>query len=95
MGVVELINSDRTNYSEIGLVCLDITDRLRDGSISGIHFVPRAANNVAHRLAKLALSADHDRFWVESYPDCVSHYIQEDLPGRSLVSSGFSIKSFP
>ncbi|KAK2654924.1 hypothetical protein Ddye_007976 [Dipteronia dyeriana] len=78
-GVVELINSGRKNYSEIGLVCLDITDRLRDGSISGIQFVARAAINVAHTLAKLALSVDHDRFWVESYPDCVSHCIQEDL----------------
>ncbi|KAK2664867.1 hypothetical protein Ddye_003441 [Dipteronia dyeriana] len=80
-GVVELINSSRKNYSEIGLVCLDITDRLRDGSISGIQFVARAANNVAHTLANLALSVDHDRFWVESYPDCVSHCIHEDLPG--------------
>ncbi|KAK2657966.1 hypothetical protein Ddye_011018 [Dipteronia dyeriana] len=79
-GVVELINSGRKNYSKIGLGCLDITDRLRDGSISGIQFVARAANNVAHTLAKLALSVDHDRFWVESYPDCVSHRIQKDLP---------------
>ncbi|KAK2656774.1 hypothetical protein Ddye_009826 [Dipteronia dyeriana] len=79
--VVELIHFGRKNYSEIGLVCLDITERLRDGSISGIQFVARAANNVAHTIVKLALSVDHDRFWVESYPDCVSHCIQEDLPG--------------
>ncbi|KAK2659191.1 hypothetical protein Ddye_005724 [Dipteronia dyeriana] len=80
-GVVELINSGSMNFTEIGLVCSDIVSRLRNGLITRVFYVPRNANTVAHSLAKLAITVDNDRFWVVSFPDCVRHCIQDDLPG--------------
>ncbi|KAK2653789.1 hypothetical protein Ddye_013645 [Dipteronia dyeriana] len=80
-GVVKLINSGKTIFTEISLVCSDTVSRLSDGSISRVYYVPRRTNIVAHSLAKLAITVDYDRFWVESFPDCVRHCIHDDLPG--------------
>ncbi|KAK1581615.1 hypothetical protein Q3G72_007412 [Acer saccharum] len=69
--VVNLINSDISVSSDIGLVIYDIRDCMRHVRIESILFVPRTVNVVAHNLAKYALLNLGSQFWLDSYPPCV------------------------
>ncbi|KAK2658007.1 hypothetical protein Ddye_011059 [Dipteronia dyeriana] len=39
------------------------------------------ANLIAHGLAKMALSIDEDKFWLECIPPCVEMLVMGDIPG--------------
>ena len=54
--MVDLVNSGGKSNADIGVILDDIVSLSRNFQIS-ISFVPRAANNAAHLLAKLALSS--------------------------------------
>ncbi|KAK3194956.1 hypothetical protein Dsin_026266 [Dipteronia sinensis] len=42
---------------------------------AAVAFVPGSANQVAHGLAKYALSCNEDRYWLEEVPICVSKLV--------------------
>ncbi|KAI9173887.1 hypothetical protein LWI28_022107 [Acer negundo] len=50
--------------TDVGLVVSDIQHYLCCGSVISVHHVSRQANCVAHSLAKMALAAADDRFWI-------------------------------
>ncbi|TXG73320.1 hypothetical protein EZV62_001899 [Acer yangbiense] len=66
--VVNLINSDISVSSDIGLIIYDIRDCMRRVGIESISFVPMTTNVVAHNLAKYALLNIGSQLWLESYP---------------------------
>ncbi|KAK2665099.1 hypothetical protein Ddye_003673 [Dipteronia dyeriana] len=80
LGVFDLINSKYTNWIELGLVCIDIATRFREGVVAGVRHVPRQANMVAHNLATMTMTIDMDRFWLEDISSCVDNCILEDFP---------------
>ncbi|KAK3218996.1 hypothetical protein Dsin_012966 [Dipteronia sinensis] len=71
LAVVNLINAGDQIHAEIGLVVCDIRNLLKSIECGQVVFVFRMVNVVAHLLAKLALSLDEGRFWIEEYPLCV------------------------
>ena len=42
-------------------------------------FISRQGNKVAHTLAKLAFSCDHDCFWLEDFPSSVAPFVVADM----------------
>ena len=60
---------------EVGVVVNDILLFLSQYNFVSINFVPRLANNVAHDLAKLALSYMGEFFWLEECPLCVESLV--------------------
>ncbi|KAK3188891.1 hypothetical protein Dsin_028452 [Dipteronia sinensis] len=76
--IVNLINSDDTPLSEVGLIVNDINRFLGSNQGCSISFVPRTANRAAHGLAKFSLSANFDNFWMEEVLPCVAPHVHED-----------------
>lgn len=42
-------------------------------------YCPRQGNMGAHTLAKLALSLDENRFWLEEYPSCIQPFVSAEF----------------
>ena len=80
LGVVNLVNSDGIILADIGLVIQYIQTRIKRGLVKWVRFVPRKANVVAHNLAKLVLSINQNRIWLECFPPCVELCLLEDCP---------------
>ncbi|KAK2642672.1 hypothetical protein Ddye_024435 [Dipteronia dyeriana] len=80
LSMVSHINSGSPNHTKLGFICGDIAKYIQDGVIIVVSFVPQKANVVTHTLAKMALSINHDRFWMETFPSCVERLIVEDYP---------------
>ncbi|KAK2656680.1 hypothetical protein Ddye_009732 [Dipteronia dyeriana] len=76
-GVVDLINSGRCIYTDIGIVITVIMNLSRQFTIL-ISFFPRTANKAAYALAKLALLTVEDCFWLESYPPYLDFILLDD-----------------
>ncbi|KAK3230811.1 hypothetical protein Dsin_002692 [Dipteronia sinensis] len=70
--VVSLVNSVSSPLDEIGLFINDIVDLMNSSPQCKMCFIPRKANMVAHGLAKLGLSSESDRFWIEEVPPSVA-----------------------
>ncbi|KAK3231660.1 hypothetical protein Dsin_003541 [Dipteronia sinensis] len=73
--VVKWINGGDILYSEIGVIISDIKNLLQQIHCAAVTFVPRSANQVAHCLAKYALSCNEDRYWLEEVPICVDKLV--------------------
>ncbi|KAK3198821.1 hypothetical protein Dsin_022236 [Dipteronia sinensis] len=73
--VVEWINGGDILYSEIGVIISNIKNLLQQIHCAAVAFVPRSANQVAHCLAKYALSCNEDRYWLEEVPICANKLV--------------------
>ncbi|KAK3199632.1 hypothetical protein Dsin_023047 [Dipteronia sinensis] len=73
--VLDWINGGDAFYSETGVIISDIKNLLQQTNCVAVAFVPRSANQVAHCLAKYALSCSEDRFSLEEVPNCVSKLV--------------------
>ncbi|KAK2655256.1 hypothetical protein Ddye_008308 [Dipteronia dyeriana] len=80
LGVVNLISSETLVYADIGLIIMDIRDRLQDMIGSLVVFTHRNVNVVAHNFSKIALTIVEDHNWMEFYPQCVEWYVQDHCP---------------
>ncbi|KAK3198139.1 hypothetical protein Dsin_021554 [Dipteronia sinensis] len=66
--------------ANMGVVINDILFLLQEVNVSSINFVPRLANNVAHVLAKLALTHEGELVWLEDCPLCMDNLVLRDCP---------------
>ncbi|KAK2649502.1 hypothetical protein Ddye_016991 [Dipteronia dyeriana] len=70
MGVVNLVNAERSCSANIGLVIDDIRDRIQGTTGSPVLLVSRKTKCVAQSLSKMPSGINDERFWLE-YPLCV------------------------
>ncbi|KAK3206532.1 hypothetical protein Dsin_020578 [Dipteronia sinensis] len=68
--VAKWISEKTQLYSEVGLVIADILTLVHSMRCCSVDYVPRKANQVAHLLAKMALSNLEDLYWMEDSPPC-------------------------
>ncbi|GLT40487.1 hypothetical protein SLA2020_146210 [Shorea laevis] len=74
--VVAAINSDNLNLnSSLGNVLLDCKTMVTFFAYCGINHVRRTGNAIAHELAKRALTAEGDEFWIEGVPTSIAHLV--------------------
>ena len=66
--VVDLANFKNVPCVEVGLIIGDICNFIVTHPGCKIVFVPRKANMVAHSLAMLSLTYEHDVFLMEEVP---------------------------
>ncbi|KAL5842736.1 hypothetical protein ACOSQ3_013339 [Xanthoceras sorbifolium] len=64
--------------ANLGLIIMDIQFILSFFPGSVVGFVPRLADQVAHCLAKFALSLEVDRLWLNDFPPCLCNLLFED-----------------
>ncbi|KAK1587334.1 hypothetical protein Q3G72_011823 [Acer saccharum] len=79
--VAEWINSSKVIISDVGLNLDDVKQLLQNLSCSNVKFIPRHANNMAHCLAKLALSSSDNHMWFEDYPSFIRRNLLADCLG--------------
>ncbi|XP_042953522.1 uncharacterized protein LOC122290063 [Carya illinoinensis] len=68
LSVVKAVNSSEECWERHGQVVEDLKDALRKRIGWAVVHVDRCCNNVAHSLAKIALSIQEERVWMEDYP---------------------------
>lgn len=73
--IVEAVNSEDTNWSKIGHLVMDIKTLLQGFAQWQIQAVGRAANNVAHTVARLAIREKLSRTWRDAYPECIHEIV--------------------
>ncbi|KAK1587419.1 hypothetical protein Q3G72_012617 [Acer saccharum] len=78
--VINAIGSQVVPSSEVGVIIHDILSVFGRSSFSSINFVPTLANNVAHNLAKLALSHAGEFVWLDDCPLSVESLVLGDFP---------------
>jgi hypothetical protein len=71
MIVVSALNSEDHCWSAYGQLIEDTKIKLNSFSSKRVIHVPRVANNVAHCLAKFALSQRLDNVWIEECPSFI------------------------
>ncbi|KAK3184756.1 hypothetical protein Dsin_032042 [Dipteronia sinensis] len=76
--VIDWINNGSKAGANVELIIVDILALLKSLGCVSVCYTPRQANQVAHYLAKNALSNDEDCYWLEEYPPCVSHFVMVD-----------------
>ncbi|KAK1583875.1 hypothetical protein Q3G72_027826 [Acer saccharum] len=79
--VVDMINKGTRLLSDVGPVISLICGSLIANSGCGISHISRKANSVAHCLAKVALSIDSFRCWLDCCPPCVERLVLLDDSG--------------
>ncbi|XP_041027007.1 uncharacterized protein LOC121267225 [Juglans microcarpa x Juglans regia] len=67
-GVVDGVNKEEEDDSWVGQVVGDLQKELRSCKGWKLSFVHRECNEVAHSLAKLGLTIDTERVWMECVP---------------------------
>ncbi|XP_021748542.1 uncharacterized protein LOC110714345 [Chenopodium quinoa] len=65
--------------TEFGSIVHDILHIAKGCQSCSFTFVKRSGNRVAHELAKLALSFDSLRVWLEEVPGCIAEFVLADL----------------
>ncbi|KAK3204140.1 hypothetical protein Dsin_018186 [Dipteronia sinensis] len=78
LGVVNMINADSVGSTDFSLVILDIKECIRGLRVHLVSFVSRNTNVVAHEIAKLAIVARKDLFWMETYPPSAERFVLTD-----------------
>ncbi|KAL5758814.1 hypothetical protein ACOSP7_021425 [Xanthoceras sorbifolium] len=78
--VIKLLQDGLVLCSDLGLVISDIFSLIYYSSVLSFSFVPRLANRVADDLAKMALLAVFDLFWIEYCTPFVEKLVSEDFP---------------
>ena len=69
--VVGFVNDNSLIGSDIGLVIDGNRFLIRNMYGCTLTYFKKKTNFIAHTLAKLALSSDEDRVWLEKFPPCV------------------------
>ncbi|KAK3182823.1 hypothetical protein Dsin_030109 [Dipteronia sinensis] len=80
--VVSHIRSGSAPLFDVGLVISDIIYFLDCNPSCSVAFVPKKANMVAHRLAKLGLTLDINLFRIEEVLPCLAPIVMGDCPTR-------------
>ncbi|KAK2645175.1 hypothetical protein Ddye_020370 [Dipteronia dyeriana] len=79
--VVNWINRVVYRDSDFGTILLDIDD-LRAGEFSyNFDSISTQANRSALRLAKYALDAVEDSYWMKEYPICIGSFVEAEKTG--------------
>lgn len=73
--VVKVVNSDKEVWTDHENVTKDAKRILPVNSNWSIRYVYREANNIAHKLAKLAFDFSEERVWIEDDPLQISNSI--------------------
>lgn len=85
--VVLSINGIRNSENELNPILHDIRFMLQQAQRWTLCFIPRDVKQVAHKFAKLALSFDYDRYWLEHYPSTIISLILEEK--KDCISQNF------
>ncbi|GKV48329.1 hypothetical protein SLEP1_g55153 [Rubroshorea leprosula] len=81
--IVSAITSETFNMnSSLGLILLDCKPLLASFESYRLQHVRRTGNAAAHELARRALTAEADEFWVDDIPFPIEHIVTGD---RSLI----------
>ncbi|KAK2642635.1 hypothetical protein Ddye_024398 [Dipteronia dyeriana] len=78
--VINWVSDGKVVDSDKGLILKDILSLSRQMGFCSFKFTSRECNYVSHCLAKLALSFDFDRVWIEEFPPCVTRLPVVDCP---------------
>uniref|UniRef100_A0A803Q154 Reverse transcriptase domain-containing protein n=1 Tax=Cannabis sativa TaxID=3483 RepID=A0A803Q154_CANSA len=77
---VRLLQGEEVGCREEDGLIMEIQRLLQHGSVSGLQFVFREVNVVAHVLANYALVNKVSAMWIGVSPPCACHAIDRDLP---------------
>lgn len=66
-----ILQKDKCN-TQFGSLMEDLEYLLQRQPLWSLHFIHREGNNAAHRLAKLCLTLDEERVWIEEFPPVIS-----------------------
>lgn len=72
LSIFQLLNPDVEDVSEVGRIAREIKVLEFLVHQASISFTKRSGNEVAHKLAKLALSEEEETVWVEDWPPAIS-----------------------
>ncbi|XP_042972892.1 uncharacterized protein LOC122304693 [Carya illinoinensis] len=86
LAVVNAVNSPEECWERHGQVVEDLKDVLRKRRGWSVMHVNRCCNNVAHSLAKVALSMQEERVWMEDYPSEILKCVKFDILCNSAIS---------
>jgi hypothetical protein len=70
--VVSALNREEEEFSKMGSIITETRKILMEFPSWKVGVVRRCCNNVAHLLAKLAVSQNLNKIWMDSYPSCIS-----------------------
>ncbi|XP_042944640.1 uncharacterized protein LOC122278525 [Carya illinoinensis] len=76
--VVKDTNSNADIWANYGVVIEDIRSLLKDNMSWSVNFIHREANNVAHSLAKMALTCDEEIVWMEEGPPQIMNAVLKE-----------------
>jgi ribonuclease HI len=85
--IVDAINICKVDRSSLGLLMDDIRSELSCMPHWKMTFIRREGNNVAHVLAKEAISSPLDNCWLFEPPDCIKELVVTE---RTALASGVS-----
>ncbi|GLT72260.1 hypothetical protein SLA2020_483830 [Shorea laevis] len=79
--IVTALNSSTLSFhSSLGAVLLDCKRLMASFLSCHVQHVRREGNAVAHELAKRALHAEADEFWIEEVPASLAHIVIGEKP---------------
>jgi len=81
--VVAALKRDEEEYNRFGSIIIEAREALKYFPEWEVGFVRRNCNNVAHQLARLAVSQELNQIWMYSFPSCISESVTAE---RGLIS---------
>ncbi|KAL5572899.1 hypothetical protein UlMin_022496 [Ulmus minor] len=84
LAVIKALDLRSANVSEINYVFESIYEICNDFNLYKFSHTPRMGNQVAHSLARLALSLESEQIWSTSTPESVNRYVIADMQHSSL-----------
>ncbi|KAK2664760.1 hypothetical protein Ddye_003334 [Dipteronia dyeriana] len=85
---IKLINSRTCSHADIGSIISMIITLLEKFPSCGVIHISRSGNSVAHKLAKLVVPNESNRYWMDSCPHCVERLVQWDRHISTSTISG-------
>lgn len=76
--VINGVNNVEEDYSWMGHIIEDIKIFLKGRKEWRVRYIPREGNNVAHLLAKHALSLEEEKIWIEGVPFVITSALRRD-----------------
>ncbi|XP_042944583.1 uncharacterized protein LOC122278459 [Carya illinoinensis] len=86
LSVMNAVNSSDECWERHGQVIEDLKDVLRKRIDWSVVYANRCCNNVAHSLAKIALSIQEERVWMEDYPQEILKCVKFDKLCNSAIT---------
>ncbi|XP_059429029.1 uncharacterized protein LOC132162828 [Corylus avellana] len=78
--VVKALSSEDRCWSQFGMLIEETKIILRSCGSWEVCHIRRAANEVAHRISKLALTLNETHVWEESVPLCIREIVMAERP---------------